>query len=167
MILMDSRYRYTISQIKKSTKLLNKNIDEICRKVGEDTVNKLKTYIKLYWYDRYSPEDYERTYSLKNAVSYEIENQSVYIYIDTDAFVRHKPDIGWGQHVGFDGRDFSEGLVEFVEYGRFLSGKSGSRTNPRIGDGSGAIEKTMNWLNKKVNTEIMNKINIAIDKFEI
>lgn len=167
MILMSDRYRYTISQIKKNAKLLNKDIDTICKKVGEDTVNKLKTYIKLYWYDRYSPEDYERTYSLRNAVSYKIIDQSVYIYIDTNAFIYHKSDNGWGQHIGFDGKDFSEGLMDFVEYGRFTSGKSGSLTNPRIGDGSGAIEKTMNWLNKKVNTEILKKINIAIDKFQV
>lgn len=162
---MVQRYRYSISQARESERLLKKGIKDICKKVGEDTVHKLQTYIKLYWYDRYSPEDYKRTGDFVDAVGYEIQNEtSVVIYIDFTK-IRHRAEYdNWGQHVGFDGNDFTEGLVEFIEDGRFSSGKRGSPNNPRFGKGSKAIEKTMNWLNKKVNSEIMRQVNVLINR---
>ena len=47
MIILNKRYRYTISQVKKSEKLLKKDIETIKKKVGEDMVHKLQTYIKF------------------------------------------------------------------------------------------------------------------------
>jgi hypothetical protein len=153
-----NRYRYTISQSKKIQKLLDKSIMEILHKVGQDTVNKLKVYVNQYWYSRYSPEDYQRTYSFLESVSYEVKKNVVTIKFDTEKFA-HATTNGWGQHRGFDGDDFNEGLIEFIETGSFSSGKTGSLSNPRIGsNGSRAIEKTRTWLNKHLSDEVKKQV---------
>lgn len=158
---MAKQYKYAISRAKEFDKLLKKSASEIMDRIGQDTVNKLKVYIRLYWYDRYSPTDYDRTYSLLNSVSYKVEGNTVKIYIDENKLI-HATQSGWNQHMSFDGEDFSAGLIEFIENGRFDSGKTGTKTNPRIGKGSKAIEKTLRWLNKYINQEVKRQLSIVL-----
>lgn len=158
---MARQYKYTISRTKELDNLLKKSIREIMDRVGQDTVNKLKVYIKLYWYDRYSPKDYDRTYNLLNSVSYRVKEDSVEIYIDEDKLV-HAVQAGWNQHMSFDGEDFSAGLIEFIENGKFSSGKTGAKSNPKVGKGSKAIERTTIWLNKYINQEIKKQLSIVL-----
>ena len=143
-------------------KLLNRSITDILQKIGEDTVNKVRVYIRMYWYNRYSPEDYERTQSLLEAVSYQIKNNTVVIYIDEEKLEHGTPFKKWGQHVGFDGSDFGAGLMEFIENGVFDSGKTGSPNNPRIGNGSEAIRRTTEWLNKYINDEVKRRLGVKL-----
>lgn len=156
-----SQYRYTISQTKKINKLLKKEIGDILEKIAQDVTNKVKVYIRQYWYYNYSPLDYERTFSLLEAVSYQIDrtNQEVYIYIDEQKLI-YNVQSGWGQHIGFDGNKFSEGLIEFVENGIFDSGRTGSQNNPKIGKGSFAIQRTIKWLNKYLKNKITSELKL-------
>lgn len=167
--MASNRYQYAISQSKRLEKLLNQSIEKILKKLGEDTVHKVKVFIKQYWYDRYSPLEYERLEEnggLLGAVSYTIEDNSVRIHIDESKLIHASAHLDkynqgfWGQHRGFDGKDFGEGLIEFVENGRFDSGRVGSTGNPRIGHGSGAIQKTINWLNKYLDGEVKRMIEL-------
>lgn len=143
--------------------LLKKEIDVILKKIGEDTVNKLKVYVRQYWYNRYTPKDYERTYSFLESISYRIERNTVEIYFDEEKFDHIFVNDGWGVHVGFDGDDFGSGLIEFIENGTFDSGNKGSLTNPRVGDHSGAIEKTKKWLDKYVKDEVKKQLQIGLN----
>lgn len=154
-----SKPKYHITTVKEVEKMLRKNIEGVLKDIGEDTCEKLRVYTKQYWYDRYTPEDYERTYSLLNSISYEIDGMHVHIYYDFDSweFSKDRAD-AWGQHVGFDYQDFTEGLIEFVENGKFYSGRLGSHSNPRIGDKSLAIEKTQRWLDKYLNQQIRKRL---------
>lgn len=168
-------YRYTISQTKKMEELMKKTLDEVLDQVGQDTVQKLRVYIKQYWYDRYVPEDYERTESLVDCISYKKENGKVMIYFD-ESKVEHK-DNGpgeWGSYTSFGhydnggtwvagedmmlSDDFHSGLIEFIENGKFNSGKRGSLNNPRHDmGGSHAVDKTKEWLRKYLNNEVQKR----------
>ena len=115
-----AKNKYSVSYTKKLNKLLQKPIHNILETTGVDISNKVKEYIQRYWYDTYEPKDYERTKSLLEAVSFKIEGNSVIVYIDEKKFV-HSTQEGWSQHRGFDGVNFSEGLIQFVENGVYNS----------------------------------------------
>lgn len=62
--------------------------------------------------------------------------------------------------MSFDGSDFGEEIMYFIENGIYPSGKYGSWHNPRIGDSSGAIQKTINWLNRYIREETLRQLEI-------
>lgn len=163
----DSR-NYVISYANKVNKLISQGIDKILEQVAKDVENKLKNYIQNYWYDKYSPKDYERTYSLLDAISSKIDytNNTVTIYFDEDKFDYISNKNGWGSHRGFYGtkwdEDFGNGLIEFIENGVFDSGKFGSFSNPRIKHGSHALYATEQWINRYVKSEIKKRLSIYL-----
>lgn len=158
-----AKYKYTISKSKEIDNLLKKKVSEILDIVGEDVVQKLKEYIKKYWYDTYSPECYKRTGNLINSVKYEKSRSYVYIYIDEyelgSAVNFSEP---WNTHAGFDAEVFGAGLMEFIENGRYDSGKIGSKSNPRIGYSAKVIRRLNTWLKRYVDNEIKRRIRMVI-----
>lgn len=151
--------KYDISRTKKMQKLLEKDINTILHTIGKDMVQKLQMYTARYWYNNYTPADYRRTYTFLNSISYTVDGSGVYLYYDFNELKRLENADNWNSHMGFDGEDFSKGLIEFIETGRFSSGKRGSNNNPRYGKrGSYAIEKTIRWLNKYINDDIRYKL---------
>jgi hypothetical protein len=155
-----AKYQYTISYTKRLEALMQKEIDEILKKIGEDVTQKVKDYIQKYWYDTYTPKDYTRTDSLLESVSYKIEDGTVIVYIDEGKFQYGLQD-GWGSHISFNGERFGSELIQFVENGIYDSGEKGSSRNPRIGDASHAIERVNKWLERYVKAEVRSRINMA------
>lgn len=121
----------------------------------------MKEYIRLYWYEKYTPEDYQRTYSLLRSIKYKIVENSVQIYMDSNALEYHLTT-GWGQHVGFDGSNFGNGLLEFIENGVYNSGKTGSMANPRIGDGSNFFSRTVDYVNQYAKANVLKKLEYKL-----
>lgn len=165
-------YRYTISQKKKLEKLLRKELSVVLEKIAQDTVNKVKVYIKQYWYNRYSPEDYERTYSLYKSVKYEILDDNVIVYFDLNNADRKRFQNGsWGSYTNFKNKPSFTGeywinMIQYIDTGFFPSG-IGSETNPRVGDGIDFISKTERWLNKHLAEKVDNAISVILAKQKI
>lgn len=146
-------------------KMLNQEMKKILIDVGEKTVNKIREFLDQYWYDTYSPINYNRTGSLKNAVRYNIEKDKVKIYFDRRYFSTKKINDGdgWQPHRGFDGETFINGLIDFLNDG---TGNGGVITNPRRNDGNldiiGYAEK---YINQYMNNIVNRKIDIIIKKY--
>lgn len=156
--------QYRITNAEQLNKLMELPLASLLEEVGKDTVKKLKVFTKQYWYDKYLPEDYKRTYSFLESASYEITGRGgsmkLAVYFDLNKLIYKVDENGWGAHVGFDGEDFTEGMIRFIEDGKFYSsGRIGSPCNPRAGKkGAGMIEKTSKWLERYLDTEIKKKI---------
>lgn len=173
-------YKYTISQTKKMEKLLKKDVKEIYKKAAEDIINKLKVFYNQYWANRYSPEDYERTHTFVKSIKYENSSDTdIYIYFDQNELKRIKNVGGWGSYTNFQGdpsftteETFFNSFVEYIETGYFGSNQTGGHitgnwTNPRIGDGSYFIERTLKWLNRYMQYEVERKIGLKIDNLKL
>lgn len=159
-----AKYEYTISKSKEVEKLLQKELKDILETIGKDVSNKVKEYIQRYWYDTYTPENYNRSWSLLKSVTYKVYDDYVEVYIDEDEFVYSLGDGEyWGRHTGFDGEKFGSGLIEFVENGKFNSGKIGSPSNPRVGDASRAIKKVNTWLKRYVRNELRRMLKMKFN----
>ena len=148
---------------------LEKMLDQELRKelinIGEKTVYKIQQYLDRNWYNTYSPIDYDRTGSLKNAVRYTLEKNTIKIYFDKRYFVTKKVNngSGWQPHRGFDGVTFISGLIDFLNDG---TGHGGVDTNPRRFDGDidiiGYAEKIVNQYLDKI---VKQKINSIVKKY--
>lgn len=154
---------YINSEFDKLVKQSQKSVKDELNKIGKETVAKLKEYTKKYWYDNYSPSDYQRTYSFLKTIKYRIfpATPRVAIFYDFRLLEHSVNKDGWGAHVGFNGKYFNEGLVEFIENGNFYSGNKG--LSPRAGKGgSGAIEKTEKWLQEYLDEEVKRRLELTI-----
>ena len=166
-------YRYTISQEKKIKKLLEKEISKILEKVAKDTVNKIKVYIRRYWYNQYQPVNYTRTWSLLNAIEYTIDGNDIHILFNLDNAERKKGKHGragaeWGSYTNFQGKssftgEFWENMITYIDTGYFPNG-TGSDKNPRVGDGSNFMKRTSDWLDKYMRNRADAEIQAQIDK---
>lgn len=154
---------YVNGKINNLTKQTQTAVKNQLNKIGKDTVDKLKEYTKKYWYSNYTPSDYQRTYSFLNTIRYRIfpSIPRVAIFYDFRLLDHAVNKDGWGTHVGFDGKQFNEGLVQFIENGTFYSGNKGA--SPRAGKGgSGAIEKTEKWLEEYLDKEVKRRLELTI-----
>lgn len=133
--------------------------ERMLQNIAKETKNKMQEYIETYWYDVYSPIDYERTYDVLRSIDVKFENDVVVIFYNADK-IFSTPNLGsWGEHSGFDFGDFSEGIIEYVENG--VSG--GSIQNPRLGDtGAKAIPRTRGWLNNYLVKAIKKEFGINV-----
>ena len=144
----------------------------LIEQIAQDTVKKIKVFIRQYWYNRYTPENYERTYALYNSVKYFIYGKEIHIYFDLDSIQRHAGNAEeWGSYTNFQGKpsfggDFWESMVEYIDTGEFPNG-TGSPTNPRLGKGINFIEKTERWLNKYLKDKVDKEISVFISKNKI
>lgn len=152
------RSKYAISKTKGIDKLLKKKVSEILEITARDVVAKIKEYIQRYWYDVYTPQDYERTNSLLRSVKADIGRSKIEIYIDETEFEYALRNSLWNQHISFDGEDFGEGLIQFIDQGKYDSGKVGSLKNPKVGKGSNFIKKINIWLKTYVDNEISKRV---------
>ena len=168
-----AKYRYTISQKKKMEKLLQKQNDDmverlntILQKVGEDVVHKMQVYINQYWYNRYEPKNYIRLKEdggFLSAISFKVEKQKVNIFFDWDKMEYYPPEDGFlGNHVGFDGNPFTEGLIQYIDQGSFYSETLKKRK------GSYFLSKTQKWLEKTISKEVEKEIrNAGLKSFQV
>lgn len=153
------------NKIKTLEKMLNQELTKELIIIGENTVNKIKEFLEQYWYNTYSPIDYDRTGSLKNSVRYTIDNNKIKIYFDRRYFSTKivNNGIGWQPHRGFDGETFIDGLIDFLDDG---TGNGGVFTNPRKNDGNldiiGYAEKI---INQYVQSLVDKKIKIIVKKY--
>lgn len=162
--MASKRYNsYVLSRTKEMQKLLEKEIEEIVEQIAKDTVKKLKVFVEQYWYRTYVPTQYNRTYSLLDAIDYEISGNIASIYLNEDMLVHDFREENWNAHMSFDGEDFGEEIMYFIENGVYPSGKYGSFHNPRIGDGSGAIQKTINWLNRYLRRTVSKELALRFN----
>lgn len=150
------------SYARKIKNFINQKAPKIAEQVGKDVSTKLRDYIQRYWYDTYSPQDYERSHSLLEAVVYERHGSYVNIYIDESKLAHAQFENNWNQHMSFDAVDFGAGLIQFIENGVYNSGLTGSINNPRIGDASHAIERTNKWIARYIKEEIKRKVEIEL-----
>ena len=164
--------KYMISRQKEMEKLLTKDISDIVEQVARDTVKKIKVFIRQYWYNKYTPQNYERTDSLYNSVKYEVDGTDIYIYFDLDSAKRKEGDSeSWGSYTDFKDNpsfegDFWMNMIEYIDTGYFPVG-IGSLTNPRLGHGINFIEKTENWLNKYLRNKVNREIEIFIGRKQV
>ena len=171
---IDELYKYTITQQKKLAKLLEKDLMTILTKVAEDTIHKIQVFINQYWYAKYSPLQYERTYSLIKTLTYKIEGDSVLIYFDLSQAKRKDFEDGmWGSYTDFKGNPsftdegFWDSMIDYIDTGSFSTPGS-SPNNPRLGmGGSGFIQKTENWLNKYVKNKVYSELSIRVNSYNI
>lgn len=160
---MLAKYNYSINKAKKIDLLMKKKVGDMLDVIGEDISNKIKEYLIKYWYNTYSPKNYERTYSLLESVKYKKSRSYVTVYIDEEEFIYAVQGTElWNQHMGFDEERFGKGLIEFIEDGKFDSGKFGASSNPRIGNGSHVIKRINTWLKRYVDKEILKRIKMDL-----
>lgn len=130
--------------------------DELLEMIMEDAKEKLRDYIQEYWYDTYTPKDYDRTYDLLNSVDAKIEGNEVVLYFD-DYQISSNRTGGWGQHIGFEGEPFE---IEFIEMGL---GGSGSLRNPRRHDsGMRSLRRLRGWLSYYVNRAVKQAFGVNV-----
>ena len=163
---------YVISRKNRMIKLLEKDLQNILETIAQDTVKKIKVFIRQYWYNRYTPKNYERTESLYNSVRYSIIGKSIYIYFDLDSAKRKEGNRDeWGSYTNFQDDpsftgDFWESMIEYIDTGRFIGGY-GSLNNPRLGDGINFIDKTERWLNKYLKNKVDKEIKVFLKNRQI
>lgn len=158
-----------LSRIQSFAKKTTNKIDEVIvtkitkdlYKLGEDTANKLREYT-YKWYDNYFPKDYQRTQDLINSITFKVDKLSVYIYFDTSKIRsierRLSGNVAWNAHMGFDGEDFTKGLIEWIED----DANSGSKSNPRRNhQGVKMIQNTQQWLRGYLDKETQRIIKEA------
>ena len=171
---IDGLYKYTISQQKKLAKLLEKDLMEILIKVAEDTIHKTQVFLNQYWYSKYTPLQYERTYSLIETLTYKIEGNDILIYFDLSQAKRRDFESGlWGSYTDFKGdasfidEAFWNSMIDYIDTGNFSTPGS-SPNNPRLGTGgSGFIQKVENWLNKYIKNKVNSELSIKINSYNV
>lgn len=142
------------------TSQLNKKLDEI-RSVAlddfaEDVALKLQENIKTMWYDAYTPEDYERTYELLNAVDIKETKAGRQIYINEDSIVNgaRQVDGGWTEHIGVNGErvdSFTDMLSENA-MGDPLGGNKRLHSSSSDTDFYGETNK---WVENNIKKEVL------------
>lgn len=131
----------TFDNLKSLQNYIRKNNKSVLHQIGLEIEEEMKQYIMKELYQKYSPEDYARTYDYINSltVSSVKESSSGYvieIFFDANKIsARSVSDRYWNQHMSIDGDDFSKHIPYIVEYG----------TNGSLHDREGirVVEKTV------------------------
>lgn len=122
------------------------------KEIMDETKEKLRECVDSLWYKSYpSPKDYERTYELLNSVNGRIVkngigNYRIEVYLDPNLISSNPNSHGWGQHAGFSGIEFTEGLINSI-----IHGMGGSTNNPRYGESTNVIEVVQQEASKYAN----------------
>lgn len=160
--LANDIHKYSKGKLNRMKKGLDKEIKFRLDKLGQRTVEQLKSFTKV-WYDTYSPTSYIRTDEFIDSITYKVENNRVYIYFDVSKINSVSSDAGWNTHRGFDGVDFREGLIDWIENDKV---NSGIRSNPRkTHNGVYMIKNTQEWLQSYLDSESEKIINIVVQKY--
>lgn len=171
---------YVISKIKDLEKLLKRKSPELLDQIGKDTAHKAKVLINQYWYGGYTPKSYQRTYSLRDSIGYEVKKYNANIYLDlSDAhrtpFENSGKNRRWGSYTdfkgdpSFDDMDSSRAFFNFVDNGWFSTpNKIGSPKNPRTSKRGVAIyDKLYNWINKQLEPSIRRRIGVSLNNIKL
>ena len=158
--VVKSLERLTNNKIKGIDDSIRTQIKEELNSLGQEIVDKLRTYTQE-WYDTYSPIDYQRSYDVLDSISYNVSGYDLRVIFDMrkirGATLNDKK--GWQQHRGFDGVDFTWGLINFIENG----GNGGIASNPRRNDGGiHMIEKTQKWIDEYLKKRTKEIIRVAL-----
>ena len=155
-------HNLTTGRINRMNKEVNREIDKRLHELGQAMVEKLKDYTQQ-WYSSYSPQDYERTGDLINSITYSVKGRTVRVIFDMRKFHTAKVNDGegWQPHRGFDGIEFTYGLIDWIENG----GNGGVLSNPRRDDGGiHMIENTQQWLDEYMDEQTKEIVNAVIRK---
>lgn len=73
-------YHYDVLRRLDTSIVMSKQalLDELAK----EGIKKFKEYVQEYWYDAYSPSDYDRTMQFLNSVSVRFEGDTVILYYD-------------------------------------------------------------------------------------
>ena len=156
--------RFTEAKTKRIKTNLNNSINKKLDKIGKETRDKLHEYA-TEWYDDYHPIDYHRTYGFGRSPQYNIEgksgdNKTIKVFFDMRMLAGRTENggKGWQAHRSFDGTDFKQGLIDFIE-----EGDMGSPKNPRAGhSGVHMVQKTRQWLEEYLDEEVKDMIKGVI-----
>ena len=127
-------------QLQKIVNKIDLKIERATKEIISTIKEKLKEALYEYWYDKYDPIDYKRSFDLISAVDGEIVknsrgNYSISVFINPKLLSAEYSPGMWSTHMGFAGENFREGLIYSI-----LHGVSGSKLNPRLGDSANVIE---------------------------
>ena len=160
--LANNIYNYSKGKLNRMKRGLDREIKSRLNKLGQRTVEQLKSFTKV-WYDTYSPTSYVRTNDFINSVTYKVENNRVYIYFDVSKIKSVSSDGGWNTHRGFDGIDFREGLIDWIENDKT---NSGIQSNPRkTHNGVYMIKNTQEWLQDYLDSESERIVDAVVQKY--
>ena len=161
--------KYLNNNIKSLKKKVDKELRYELKEIGDKVVEDIQKYIISEWYDKYigpngerEPINYTRTYSLTNAIRYNIDSKNkMRVYFDRRFFKTYISKIGeWNPHRSFDGEVFIEGLIDFLSGTEAMKG---SKWNPRRGDrGIDLVEKANQVATDYANTLISKKLSIIV-----
>jgi hypothetical protein len=140
-----------ITNQQQLTLIINELLENILQKIAEETVEYLKRYVDIFWYQTHYPTIYNRTYEMLNSVTHsnieKVGNRfDVFIYFDASQITSQLLGEGlWNQHMGFDERIFTVGLIDSVEQG------NPSPYSPDYArEGIHMFEATDIWLDKEI-----------------
>lgn len=157
------------NKIENLDKKMSKKMKNEMIKIGEKVVKDIQKYIQKEWYNKYvgfegerKPTDYTRTYSLKEAVRYNIDSKNkMRVYFDRRFFKTYISKNGeWSPHRSFDGELFIDGLIDFLSGTEAMRG---SKRNPRWGDrGIDLVERANQIATDYANEIIDRRLRIII-----
>ncbi len=129
------------NQLQKIVGKIDIKMEQATKEIIKVIKEKLEEALYEYWYGKYNPIDYQRSYDLVHAIDGEIVknsrgNYSISVYINPKLLsIEYSPG-AWSTHMGFAGQDFREGLIYSILHG-FMGG---SRLNPRYGSSDDILE---------------------------
>jgi len=131
--------------------LIDKILKECLHEIAEESAKYLKQFVEINWYNAHTPQIYNRTFQMLDAISRsEIKQKGnkfdVAIFFDTAKITPNYLGDGlWNEHMGFNGAGFTSGLIQTLEEGN-PSPYSPSYSN----DGIEMFKNTSDWLEKKL-----------------
>lgn len=138
-------YRKLTQKVQEKVDEAQKEIENALTDIGEQTVKKIKEYVKLYYYNAYPEGDnynrLEEKGGFLHTISYEVNvsNFSIKIYCDWSLLaVSDKPDPKFPHHWE-NGQAFTYGLYDYMMYGSWPF----SRSNRVIQAGFRGIDEDM------------------------
>lgn len=152
-------------QLKRAISSIDKDVRGDVYETAKEVLRLTKLRLKIYtqeWYDS-NPENkdvYERTYDFINSIEGKVTQSKgkyyIKVYFDTDkwriekrgAFYSH----AYFPYEGGSLRPIGEKLIDYIEEG--FNGKNGTH----------AIERTVEWLEKYINQEFMKLLKLKIGK---
>lgn len=126
-----ARKLYAIAKLNEISQQLEADKNKALKLILEEGKKKLREYVTVYWYGKYSPKVYDRTDEFLNCIDARfIGDNEVEIYYD-EARINASFGNGWNHHMSFDFSPFSgDDILQMLEFGM----NGGSHSNPRFGD---------------------------------
>jgi hypothetical protein len=131
--------------------IINELLEEILEQIARETVEYLRIYVDTLWYQDHWPDLYKRTYQLLDSITHSNIQRNgnkfdISIYFDSSKIIpRWIEGNAWNEHMGFDGSEFTMGLVQTIEEG------NPSPFSPDYAEeGIGMFEATDKWLDKEL-----------------